>query len=200
MGQRSQIYVRYNGKLILARYYSWNYGERMISRVRYGLEYMKYEFDQGYTWIFGSEKDLEKMARFFDVNFDMKDIVMSTDIFKEYEEYGDGYSVFDYVFAGQDNNDGQAFIDMKDNDKEKTIKYAFTDGSGIYSEVMDARQYMEWNEGSDWEKPTEYRKKSAINTCNRNIKNIDKMASLMTVEELQEFVGTDDYFNKTIPF
>lgn len=34
MGQRSQIYIRYeNGekKGLIANYYSWNYGEKMIS-------------------------------------------------------------------------------------------------------------------------------------------------------------------------
>lgn len=34
MGQRSQIYVRYNEKLLFARYFQWNYGTRMISRAR----------------------------------------------------------------------------------------------------------------------------------------------------------------------
>jgi len=41
MGQRSQIYVRYNKKLVVTNYYQWNYGERMIRRARYGIEYIK---------------------------------------------------------------------------------------------------------------------------------------------------------------
>ena len=44
MGQRSQIFVRYeeNGqKKMIARYYQWNYGGRMISRARYGIEWLK---------------------------------------------------------------------------------------------------------------------------------------------------------------
>ena len=41
MGQRSQIYVRYNKKLVIANYYQWNYGEQMISRARYGIEYIR---------------------------------------------------------------------------------------------------------------------------------------------------------------
>ena len=41
MGQRSQIYViakKNNEYYMTANYYQWNYGERMISRVRGTLE------------------------------------------------------------------------------------------------------------------------------------------------------------------
>lgn len=45
MGQRSQIYVRYNKsntqKGLIANYYSWNYSERMISRARWGIEFIE---------------------------------------------------------------------------------------------------------------------------------------------------------------
>ena len=49
MGQRSQIYVRYEKedninvarKILAARYYQWNYGECMISRARYSMEWLK---------------------------------------------------------------------------------------------------------------------------------------------------------------
>lgn len=41
MGQRSQIFVRYQEtdgtRKLVARYYGWNYGERMISRARHHL-------------------------------------------------------------------------------------------------------------------------------------------------------------------
>lgn len=86
MGQRSQIYVRYNKKLVITNYYQWNYGERMISRARYGIEYIKENYLEYRTWIFNNESDMEKLRRIFDVNFDMKDIVMSIDIIKEWKE------------------------------------------------------------------------------------------------------------------
>ena len=45
IGQRSQIYIRLkdrnNNKYLFAKYYGWNYGERMISRARYGIDYIK---------------------------------------------------------------------------------------------------------------------------------------------------------------
>ena len=52
MGQRSQIYVRYNGDIIVANYYQWNYAERMISRTRSILEYIKTNLEDGINFKF----------------------------------------------------------------------------------------------------------------------------------------------------
>lgn len=45
MGQRSQIFVRFEKELgekeIVARYFNWNYGERMISRVYHTIAWIK---------------------------------------------------------------------------------------------------------------------------------------------------------------
>ena len=45
MGQRSQIFVRFEKELgekeIVARYFNWNYGERMISRVYHTIDWIK---------------------------------------------------------------------------------------------------------------------------------------------------------------
>ena len=82
MGQRSQIYIRYNVnftcdiscsvngskisvpkvynyKGLIARYFGWNYGERMISRARYIIEEIQTEFMK-YKWSFGDKEKLEK--------------------------------------------------------------------------------------------------------------------------------------------
>ena len=77
MGQRSQIYVRYtNDKgehFLTARYFNWNYGERMISRARHTLEWIKDNVDYAdYNFIYHSEK----LARIIDVNFDMHDVMI----------------------------------------------------------------------------------------------------------------------------
>ena len=86
MGQRSQIFVRYQEtdgpRKLVARYYGWNYGERMISRARHTMEWLKenYELISFYA---------EKIPRILDTNFDMRDCVISSDILKEYQElYG----------------------------------------------------------------------------------------------------------------
>lgn len=93
MGQRSQIYIRYNVnyvygsatdhpktqnfKGLIARYFQWNYGERMISRARYIIEEIKDEFME-YKYCFNDNEKLEKLKRFCETNFDMKDIVFSS--------------------------------------------------------------------------------------------------------------------------
>ena len=198
MGQRSQIYIRYNVnyeqcsgvynyKGLIARYFGWNYGERMVSRARYIIEnihdnYMKYK------WTFGNSEYLEKLKWICNTNFDMKDIVFSSDIIKEVMEDFDGDT--DYLF-NQDNNDGQLFIDVTDDG----IKYCFME---FYNEgePMDSDQYMKWNceheAHPNWHIPYEYMDKETIDYTEKNIEEINKMATLMTTEEIKAFVE-DDY-------
>lgn len=210
MGQRSQIYIRYNVnftcdiscsvngskisvpkvynyKGLIARYFGWNYGERMISRARYIIEEIQTEFMK-YKWSFGDKEKLEKLKRFCETNFDMKDITFSSDILKEIKDYDDGD--LQYLFD-QDNNDGQLFIDVTDNG----IKYCFMQ---FYDEgePMDGEHYMKWNceneDHPDWHIPYEYMTKKTITYTKKNIKEINKMATLMTPEEIKSFVE-DDY-------
>lgn len=212
MGQRSQIYVRYNGKLILARYYQWNYGERMISRARYGIEYLKYYADHGYDFVFRSASEIEKMVRIFDTNFDMKDVQISSNIFKEWEyevanweAEGCDYALefYGHVFAGQDNNDGQLFVDIIGGDNDGNgvqIKYAFFSGDG-YDEIMTAKEYMDWdNPERDWQVPVPYMDEEAIRLCNENIDAINDMAQLMTRLDVNSFLATENYFGQPEPF
>ena len=78
MGQRSQIYIRYNVNYIsgsstenptthnfkglIARYYGWNYGERMVSRARYIIERIHDEFMRG-KWCFGDAEKRESSRK-----------------------------------------------------------------------------------------------------------------------------------------
>lgn len=203
MGQRSQIYIRYNVnyvsnsttknpvtnnyKGLIARYFGWNYGERMVSRARYIIEHIQSEYME-YKWFFGDAEKLEKLKRICEVNFDMKDIVFSSDILKEVAEDMDGD--MEYLF-NQDNNDGQLFIDVTDNE----IKYCFM---SYYNEgePMDAERYMKWNkeyeEHPDWHIPYEYMDQETIDYTEENIKQINEMATLMTLEEIKAFIE-DDY-------
>lgn len=201
MGQRSQIYIRYNVnyngenyKGLIARYFGWNYGERMISRARYVLEEITEEFMK-YKWFFRDEEKLEKLVRFCETNFDMKDIVRSLDIIEDMKESAEYVGEVDYHDSGyifnQDNNDGQLFIDVTDSG----IKYCFMQ---FYDEgePMDGEQYMKWNceydTHPDWHVPYEYMNEETIAYTEENIKAIDEMAVLMTPEEIKAFV-TDDY-------
>lgn len=188
MGQRSQIYVRYQKdgvNYLTARYYQWNYGERMISRCRYSLEWIEAMIP--YDWYF--TRETEKLQRILDVNFDMRDIVIGCDIIKEYEEdeywKDENYTLNDYIFKCQDNNDGKLFIDIKDG----AIKYAFLDYDCNTDKIMSAAQYMNWDCPS-WRK-SEYIDDEGKALCESNIKAIRKLAKLMTKEEVKEFINAN---------
>ena len=189
MGQRSQIYVRYykDGKYYLtARYYQWNYGERMISRCRYALEWIKEHVDHGWDWYLTTET--EKLKRILDTNFDMKDVVLGCDIIKEWEEYckddsWGGCPLNDYIFLSQDNNDGKLFIDIKDG----VIKYAFLDWSCNIDKIMTASKYMDWD-SKGW-RTSEYIDEEQKELCKENLKEIKKLAKLMTKEEIENFIN-----------
>ena len=186
MGQRSQIYVRYQKDVVnylTARYYQWNYSERMISRCRHSLEWIEAMIP--YDWHL--TRETEKLKRILDVNFDMHDVVIGYDIIKEWEEcdWKDETSFKEYVFLTQDNNDGKLFIDIKDG----VIKYAFLDYDCDTNRVMSAAQYMHWDCPS-WRK-SEYIDDEQKALCEANIKAIKKLAKLMTKEEVEEFINAD---------
>lgn len=187
MGQRSQIYIRYHkdGKdYLIARYYQWNYGERMISRCKHSIEWI--ESVLNYDWYLTTET--EKLKRILDVNFDMQDIVIGSDIIKEYmedESWREECSFNEFVFKCQDNNDGKLFINIRDGE----IKYAFLDYDCNTNNIMNAEQYMNWD-SENWI-TNEYIDDEQKLICFNNIQAISKMAELMTQEELEDFINCD---------
>lgn len=188
MGQRSQIYVRYtNDKgehFLTARYFGWNYGERMISRARHTLEWIKDNINYA---DFNFAHDNKKLIRIMEVNFDMHDVVISTDIIEEYFEYFcTDYTFKDYVFIKHDNNDGKLFIDIHPNG---TIKYAFIDSSCNLDKPMSGLAYMRWNH-KDW-RTSEYISDEQKEKCNLNCKYLRNNFQLMTTKELKDFISCD---------
>ncbi len=158
----------------------------MISRARYGIEYIKDCLLEYRNWIFNDKNYMEKLRRIFDVNFDMKDIVISSDIVKEWREQFPKDNFNDTVFRFQDNNDGRLFIDILD---DGTIKYAFLDYECNVKHIMDARQYMDWDR-EDW-KHSEYIDDKQKVLCEENLRKIYEMAILMTKEEVEDFINYD---------
>ena len=190
MGQRSQIYLRYNGKLVFANYYQWNYGERMISRARWGIEWVKEMVERDYDFVFRSYSYITQMRRVFDVNFDMHDVAVSQDIVREHADLFADDDFNDYVFNMQDNNDGQLYVDIKDG----KIYYCFRDWTrhpdGTTSDtIMSASEYMDWD-AEGWEN-SEYISDEGKAACRDNIKAIEEMAELMTLEQLDDFIHGD---------
>lgn len=187
MGQRSQIYVRYQdneGKnYLIARYYSWNFAERMISRCRYTLEWIEGYIEYPYYFM----KDTEKLERIMDTNFDMIDVVIGQDIVKEYfEQFADEEDFNDMVFKLQDNNDGKLFIDVR---SDGTMKYAFTNTECNTDNIMDAYHYMKWNKPNWME--SEYIEPDQKELCFKNLGKIPELAQLMTKEELEDFISAE---------
>lgn len=184
MGQRSQIYIRYDAKLIVANYYQWNFGDLMISRARGVIEYLKYYIDGEYYFIFKDKSYLKKISRICDVNFDYRDIAISCDIVQEWKEQFSDTDFNDCVFRHQDNNDGQLFIDIS---KDGVIKYAFSQNPD-YEQIMTAESYLEWDYGEGWESSLS---REIVNICKENVKYIQENATLMTAEELNQFIEAE---------
>lgn len=186
MGQRSQIYVRYHKKLVVTNHYRWNYDERMISRARYGIEYIKENYLKYKDWIFNDIGYMKKLRRIFDANFDMKDVAISQDIIEEWKEEFQEDNFNEFVFRMQDNNDGKLFVDIFENG---IIKYAFLDCKCNTDHIMNATQYMDWD-NKDW-RQSEYIEDEQKKLCEENIKKIGEMAVLMTKEEVEDFISYD---------
>ena len=188
MSEASQIYVRFNKgdkKGLIANYYGWNYGERMISRAKAGIDYIKAHLE--YDWYYGIQDNVNKLSKVFDVNFDMRDVAISCNIIQEYQELYPEVDFADAVFKTQQNDDGKLLIDI-DGD---VIKYAFLNQEADVEQIMDAEEYMNWNNEGDWREPTEYFPADAIQMCEENIKFISETAQLMTKAEVLEFIHYD---------
>lgn len=161
MGQRSQIFVRFEKELgekeIVARYFNWNYGERMISRVYHTIAWIKAHLeltnsDPGQYL----SQNRKKLVRILDTNFDMYDITIASNILKEYEEFDWHMPLNDFMFNGQDNNDGKAFIDVKRNGM---IKYALLTSDNV---LCNPSEYMVWDIDKEWMIPDKYISKRMI--------------------------------------
>ncbi len=184
MGQRSQIYVIYkdnqNRDCISATYFQWNYGERMISRARYLMGWLK-AYDNLYS---NSLSFIAHKIRYIaSVNFDYKDVVIGTDLVEEWKAYERGVpnaNLNDYIFHA-DNNDGCLFIDARNL---KHLRYAFT--TYDYKDgVMGPEAYLKWDETPKKIRDTKFTK--------RNINWITHNAKLMKKEELEAILNTTYY-------
>lgn len=187
MGQRSQIYVIYkdnqNRDCISATYFQWNYGERMISRARYLMGWIK-----GQSLFYSSDNNLfslsyvvHKIRYIASVNFDYKDVVIGQDLIEEWKAYKQGVpnaNLNDYIFNA-DNNDGCLFIDAR---IPKQLRYAFT--TYDYKEgVMGPEAYLKWDNVPQNIRNAKFTK--------RNINWITHNAKLMKKKELEAILKTN---------
>ena len=171
MKMSSQMYVAINGKLEVANYYNYNYGDSMVSRVRYGMEYIMKCIDNP-IMMHG-----EVFRRYLDIDFDKKSLNISLDVIYNHVS---SYDVFDW-----DTNDGKVFISVDTSTNE--IKYCFTDND---NRLLNVDQYLNWDldvqhwrtwDILGWDDHTR-------NVCSGNTNRIKKLAKLMTQEELDAFL------------
>ena len=190
MGQRSQIYVRYEvegAKKLIARYFQWNYGERMVSRARYTMDWL--EKTREYLSF-----ESKKIVHILETNFDAIDCVESSDIMQEYNdclaylEAQKGYGFKNFIID-EDNNDGILFIDVLPD----KIKYGFLDWKPNTDRVMTAHQYMDFDMKGWNSRKHEILDKEEYTTCIHNIKAIDcnENHELMSSKEIKEFISYD---------
>lgn len=177
MGQRSEIYVaveKQDGtKQMTARYFSWNYAERMISRVAFTSKWLQAK-QYGFN-----KKDLISII---ETNFDMVDHLTSEQIEPETTGSFKLHCSIDNML-----NDGRAFIFIN---KEGKIKYCFTENHAL--EPLDCNDYMLFDTECcypeyQW-KNKEYRNSTKMKRCRNNIKWLKQNAEVMTQEELDEFL------------
>lgn len=184
MGQRSQIYVIFkdtqNRDCVSATYFQWNYGERMISRARYLMSWIKAQN--------GLFKDYlpfvaHKIRYVASVNFDYKDVTIGTDLIEEWKDYKRGVpnaNLNEYIFHC-DNNDGCFFIDAR---IPEHLKYAFTTDN--YKDgVMGPEAYLKWDRIPKKIRDTKFTK--------RNINWITHNAKLMKKAELEAILRATYY-------
>ena len=192
MGQRSQIYVIYkdnqNRDCISATYFQWNYGERMISRARYLMGWIKsqnsfYVVDS-YN-VFPLSYVANKIRYIASVNFDYKDVVIGQDLIEEWKDYKQGIpnaNLNDYIFHA-DNNDGCLFIDARN---PKHLRYAFT--TYDYKDgVMGPEAYLKWDNVPQNIRNAKFTK--------RNINWITHNAKLMKKKELEAILKATYYIS-----
>ena len=177
MGQRSEIYVAIEQsdgkKKMTARYFGWNYAERMISRVAFTSRWLQAR---------QSTFSKEDLISIIETNFDMVDRIASeriepvtTGSFKLHCSIDNGL------------NDGRAFIYIN---KDGKIKYCFTENHAF--KPLDCNKYMLFDTEScfydyQW-KNKEYRNSTRMKRCRNNIKWLKQNAEVMTQEELDEFL------------
>lgn len=189
MGQRSQIYVIYkdnqNRDCVSATYFQWNYGERMISRARYLMGWIKDQnlFYSSDNNLFSLSYVAYKIRYIASVNFDYKDVVIGQDLIEEWKAYKQGVpnaNLNDYIFNA-DNNDGCLFIDAR---IPQHLRYAFTTYN--YKDgVMGPEAYLKWDGTPQKIRNTKFTK--------RNINWITHNAKLMKKKELEAILRASYY-------
>lgn len=183
MSQKSAIAVVIDDKPVVMRWYSWNYGERMVSRVAHTVEWLGRTIDLSAEYI-------ERLTMYLSVNFDMMDVTLTDDLLSKDEP--SHKTVGDRLLASANDNDyGLIWVDTK----FKTVKYAFT-----HWKVNNAEQALSLKEYCRVEFRCDYDLDLDCRSCLPNdeaeidlIRNKHRLRDcgvLMTSDEVLKFYNT----------
>ena len=163
MGQRSQIYIRYNeGKNIVAYHLQWNWGEHMINRAYQLLDYISKNANGRFSELLSSGYDLGKsygkefLSALIQMNLELGSYVKGIDLVKEQYDWDlyDKKMIIDTFKINpnnQDNNDGFLVVDIteKTNKNGKIIPTIYVSiWDGEYKQVTFKEYAEEYKENA----------------------------------------------------
>lgn len=237
MGERSNIFVRirakqrtndknYKMETFFGLYYSWCYGERMISRLRSAIDFVDSNISGWHGEHVVSTDQIDKFKRYLAVNFDMKDILDPVDLIPDaVNNVMQGYDTANADIFDQAENHGFIYLDITLDDPEQKfgenkakIKYAFVDNEyrgkgGKVPPVRSVENFADHDMGNDerkWYEPDPYwdehemfvHKERFLNkivpTCKKNMAEIEASATLMTEDDRKDFVKFGRAFARKI--
>lgn len=198
----AQIYIRYdtnNGKGLIAKDLHFNLfaPQRMIS-------FSKWVVTWAHNRIGASS---ENNVKDFDMILDgiasvlEGDAALHKDLIEEYRTFclhGANNQNFDtFVFYERENQSCKLVVDVTADG----VKYAFGNRYLHWhgeNDVMDCRQFLNYKSGNqNWERWIEAEnaeeRGEVIERCNRDIRDIENLATLMTAKDIEEFCCHDYY-------
>ena len=212
MGQRSQLYIRYNNKKsLVAMHLQWNYGYYMINRTYQLLKYIskniKHEFNNFQEKNFDyanhntTREDIDILHNLIQMNLTIGSYVKGWDLVKEeYEwlkEKNELTETFKMIPKNQDNNNGILVIDIGENG---TIKYGLGLGyedkedmayDDDFSMVGANEYFIASEKNCDSQYKLENSNKELYDTTIEEIKYIEDNFELLTDEEYKEIFDTE---------
>lgn len=205
MGQRSQLYIRYNKKrTLVARHLQWNWGTYMINRATQILDYLSKNveneysefssksFDDEHKKLKYHKKDLDKeiLKSLVEMNLTIGSCVSSYNILEDYED-----NTFKITPEQEDNNDGIFIVDLiEDNEGNVVkIKYGFSLWQQDDFKMITAQEYL-YNYIKE---EMDYNKNAKLTDYNKELEQalyIDTNFELLTDREYKEIFNKE--YNK----
>ena len=216
MGQRSQVYIRYNkGRNLIAKHLQWNYGYYMINRTYQILDFLKKnalgEFSEFKSKNYdekdktlksylgkGINTDKQILTALIEMNLSIGSIVGSYDLIKEELKYSSNKETFKMIPKNQDNNNGILVIDLQeDNDNNIKIKYGLALGyeeGGNLDTMVSASEYLKASNQMEYIKEEEdYEEFKTM--IDKQVDFIDNNFELLTNEEYKEIFEKEYEYN-----